>query len=254
MQDSRIGLLGALLLLCVGPGLGLAAFGAEASAEALVARFKDPQAFSKLCADIRRRSMEIDARHKSLEHTDISVNMELDRDGKPSTKEQVTEHIWFDETGQEHRLVVKKENLLTGADITPKKRTEVKPEKNTAIYPFSAEAPGNEYRYTLEGCETVGERLLLKVAFEPNKPVDKKFRGKIWADPETFDPIRFEGDWAEPPRFVNEMTHVLEFGPAENGQTQVRRSVVSGSGGFALIQKRFRIETDAKDFRARETK
>ena len=106
----------------------------------------------------------------------------------------------------------------------------------------------------LEACDKLGDRQLLRIAFEPTEPMDVKFRGKLWVDPAHVQPGRFEGAWAKPPAFVDQMTQLLEFAASENGEMQCRRSVVAGSGGFAIIQKRFRIETDLADFRPRAQK
>ena len=87
------------------------------------------------------------------------------------------------------------------------------------------------------------------IRFEPNAPLEEKFRGVLLVDPNTFEPVIFDGQWAKPAKFVNQMTMRLEWGPANNGHTQTLRSLVTGSGGFAFIQRKYRIETRVGDFR-----
>jgi hypothetical protein len=45
---------------------------------------------------------------------------------------------------------------------------------------------------------------------------------------------------------------LIEYGVAENGCVQAVRSVIDGSGGFAMIHKRVRSEIQLHDYRPME--
>ena len=69
-----------------------------------------------MCDGVRHRLVEMDDRNQALEHTETSMNYEIDKKGKKIVAERVVERVWFDK-GQEHRLVVK-EDTLTNRDKT----------------------------------------------------------------------------------------------------------------------------------------
>ena len=49
----------------------------------------------------------------------------------------------------------------------------------------------DDYRYRLDGVETIGERQAYVIQFEPVRPSPALYRGTIWIDRETFARVRF---------------------------------------------------------------
>ena len=223
-----------------------------AELEAIAAPYRQAEGFARLCELVKARNIEVTDRHKQYLHTETTTSVETDGKGQPTKKEEVVERVRFGGE-QEFRTVVRKVDLLSGVDQTPPAPAEVVPPKATLIYPFSREAPDGAYRYAFEGCQMVDGRPRLVIRFEPNAPLEEKFRGVLLVDPKSFEPVIFDGQWAKPAKFVNQMTMRLEWGPANNGHTQTLRSLVTGSGGFAFIQRKYRIETRVGDFREPST-
>ncbi|MGD9648035.1 MAG: hypothetical protein AB7U73_20145 [Pirellulales bacterium] len=219
-----------------------------ADLEAIAAPYRQPEGFRQLCEAVKTRSIEVADRHKQFAHTETTTSIEIDGKGQPTKKEEVVERVRFG-GDQEYRTVVRKVDLLNRVDQTPAKPREVIPPKATLIYPFTREAPDNAYRFSFEGCQLVDGQPRLVIRFEPNGPPDEKFRGVLLIDPQTLEPLVFDAQWAKPPKFVNQMTMRLEWGPANNGHTQTLRSLVTGSGGFAFVQRSYRIETRVGDYR-----
>lgn len=219
-----------------------------AELEAIAAPYRQAEGFAQLCEVVKARNIEISDRHKQYSHTETTTSVETDGNGQPTKKEEVVERVRFGGE-QEYRTVVRKVDLLKGVDQSPSTPTEIVPPKATLIYPFTREAPAGAYRYAFEGCQLVEGQPRLVIRFEPNAPLEEKFRGVLLVDPKTFEPVLFDGQWAKPARFVNQMSMRLEWGPANNGHTQTVRSVVTGSGGVAFIQRKYRIETRVGDFR-----
>lgn len=225
----------------------LAAEPATASSSNTVNRFASPAEFERLCQLVRERNSEIDARSKAGAHLETSTHQEFDKKNVATLHDQVIERVRFP-GGVEHRLLTKKVNLLTNQVVTPASVREEKRPPATIEFPLTKNESAGAYQYKLVGMESVTGRDLVKIQFEPAAPLDNKFRGHVWVDPATGEPVHFVGAWAKLPAFVHEMTMSLEWGPAENGHTQCRRSVVAGSGGVAFIFKRYRIETALSDY------
>lgn len=207
-----------------------------------------PEVMQQLCDLVRQRNGEIDARKQGLVHTEISTNIELDKQGQTTLREKKTERVRYQD-GQEFRRVEKLVDDATGADKTPPGAKDVPQPKFEALFPMSTNEPAGAYRYKYLGNEIVNDRNTWRIGFEPTPPLENRFRGDVWIDPQTYEPVRFLGAWAQPPRFVQQMSMQLDWARSENGHTQVRRSVVVGQGGFAFIQKRYRIETEITDYR-----
>ncbi|MBX9789177.1 MAG: hypothetical protein K2Y37_09710 [Pirellulales bacterium] len=217
-----------------------------AELEAIAAPYRQPEVFQKLCETVKARSIEVGDRHKRYSHTETTTSVETDGKGQQTKKEEVVERVRFGGQ-QEYRTVLRK--FVNGVDQSPATPREVIPPRTTLIYPFTREAPEGAYRYTFDGCQLVDGQPRLVIRFEPNAPADEKFRGVLLVDPQTFEPMVFDAQWAKPAKFVNQMTMRLEWGPANNGHTQTSRSLVTGSGGFAFVQRSFRIETRVGDYR-----
>jgi hypothetical protein len=214
-------------------------------------RLAQPEELSRFCDLVRQRNREMELRHHGLVHVETTTTQELDRNRKVTGGQRVVERVWFVDH-QEHRLLLKKEDLRSGKDLTPANVKEETRPKSDVLFPFSTNEPTNAYRYTCRGLETINGRATIHFDYEPNPPVDNKFRGQVWIDVQSLEPIRFFGAWARLPALVNEMTMLLDWGPAENGLIQLRHSLVVGSGGIAFLQRHFRIETELTDYRPAE--
>jgi hypothetical protein len=209
-------------------------------------RLHQPDELARLCERVRQRNREMEDRLHHLIHTETTTSQEFDRKGKETGNERVVERVRF-EAGQEHRLIVRKES--GGEDATPSSPQEERRPKSHAQFPLGTNEAPNWYRYKFEGLETLDGRQTIKLAYEPNQPLDGRFRGQVWIDATTYEPVRFFGAWAKLPPFVSEISMHLEWGPAENGFTQLRKSLVNTTGGISFFQKRYRIETVLADYR-----
>lgn len=208
----------------------------------LVRQFRAPDRFALLCRRLREETIAIGDRHQTLDHAEINRAVEFDPKGAEIATETKLERVWFEGT-KEFR-----QTFRAGDGWEPITEPKVS-EPGKVCFPFTREADEGAYRVTLEGHETQTGRLTLVLAFEPNPPVDTKFRGKIWVDPDTFEPARVDCVAAKNPPFVDRVSMVFEYGPAENNKTQARRSIIGGSGGFAFVQKKYAVHTDLFDFR-----
>lgn len=221
----------------------------DARLAALAARFADTAEFTKLCDRCRQRNIEMDQRSRALEHTETQHTLEVDKQGQTVSDEKGVERVWF-VGDDEFRQTLVKQDALSGKakKFDPKPR---KSPKADTIYPFTQQERPGMYRYEFDQAETVDDRALVRVKFEPAGPPDGLMRGVAWLDPETSQCLRFDGEVVKLPRFVSEIRMTLSFGPAENGDIQTRHSVVQTGGGVGLIQKRFRIETVLSEYRVR---
>ena len=107
-----------------------------------------------------------------------------------------------------------------------------------------------EERYRLVGVEEIDGRRTLRVHFEPAEPVERSFRGAAWIDVATGEPVRLVGSPVKPRLRVDRFEMLFDYGPSENGFTQLRRVVIETAGGFALISWHLRSETELSDYRA----
>jgi hypothetical protein len=82
---------------------------------------------------------------------------------------------------------------------------------------------GADYRYTLEGTETVGERSCYVVAFEPNERAASSYRGRVWIDAESFLRLKLQ----------TIQTHLT--GPIVSSEEITRYEQAPASGGVSVI-------------------
>jgi hypothetical protein len=215
--------------------------------KALLDHYQEPEDFAKLCRELKTRVIEIADREKNLAHTETILAIELDAKGKEIDGEDTVEYCWYDDKGlQVRRQVQRQPRSKKKKPLDPSVRTMPKAE---ATFPFSREEKPDSYRYTLEGVEEIEGKPALRIHYEPNPPLDGKMRGSVWADPQTFEPVRYEGVWAKLPPLVDQVSTRFDYGPSNTGQTQIKRVIIAGSGGFAMLQKRFRIDTKVHDYR-----
>lgn len=235
------------------PELLAAAADAEPTRESLAeaqARLEKPEAFDAFRRLARERLIASDSRHKRLEHMETFVVMELDDKGKQKLAEENVDRVYFVD-GKEKRDYLARTDLLKNKKMKPSTAAErggggggPKP-----VLPFSREEKEGDYHYRLMSVSQRGGATLVEIAFDPTEPLDGKVRGRHWADAETAEPVHFDAASVKLPVFVDRFEIELEFGPAETGYPQLRRSMLAGSGGFAFLHKRFRVESRAYDYK-----
>ena len=93
---------------------------------------------------------------------------------------------------------------------------------------------------------------MLRIHFEPSKSVARTFKGSVWVDPQTRETVRWHGSLAKARLAVDRFDIILDYGPSENGQNQLRHVVMDVAGGFALVSLHYRIESDLSDYREPE--
>jgi hypothetical protein len=221
--------------------------------EALVRQYREPEELKRLCAEVTKANSAMDERHRSLSHLESHRAVEYDKQGKEIKDDRSWDRVWYRGT-REYRQALKRVESVDGtATFEPaapiKRADEVK-----VCFPFTPEATEGTYRFTLEGHEILGDQLTLVVRFDPNPPLDNRFRGKIWIDPDTFNPVRVEAQVAKNPPFVDKVSMTFEYGRVETGEVQAKRSVIGGSGGFAIVHKSYAVFTELSDFRPLDSK
>lgn len=218
-----------------------------ADPDALVEEYRQPEAFAELCAKLREHYIAMDERHRQCDHGEISRAVQLDDQGKEVAEETVTERVWFDKD-REYRQYVKREDVEGKTSWIPTAKPRAS-EPGKVIFPFTRDAAEGDYLFHLVGHDKIGETTVLKIEFVPTEPLDAKFKGYFWIDPRTSHPLRVDAELAKNPRFVDKVHMIFDYGPSENGAIQARKSRIEGSGGFAFIQRRYRVDTDLSDYR-----
>ena len=215
--------------------------------QALLERYQKPEEFTRLCKELKAKVIEIADREKTLAHTETILAVELDAKGKEIDGEDTVEYCWYDDKGLQVRRQIKRDaRSKKKKPLDASVRTMPKAE---ATFPFSREETPDSYRYVLERVEQIDGKPSLRIHFDPNPPLDGKMRGHVWAEPETFEPVRYEGVWVKLPPLVDQVSTRFDYGKANTGQTQIKRVIIAGSGGFAMLQKYFRIDTKVHDYR-----
>lgn len=249
-MKSKARLLAWVAILLLGGPYAMAFDAADLTRDALLQRFRDAAELAKLCDECRRLTIEMDQRSRALEHTETQTTVELDKQGQATLAEKGVERVWF-AGDDEFRQSVSKVDGVTGKPkkFDPKPR---KSPKSDTVYPLSRQEEPGMYRYELDQVEMLDDQAAIRVRFEPQGAPDGKLRGSVVIAPETGQCLRFEGEAVTLPRFVSSIKMSLEFGMAENGEIQTRRSVIDTAGGIGLLQKRFQIETVLNNYRVRE--
>ncbi len=222
--------------------------GIALSANNLRQRYSDPQEFARLCTAVREKYDALVGRSLQLQHLRKSRTTEFDRRKQPIAITDTLDRIHFE--GRKECLTKLESRQVLGSPSAfpsggPQGGLEMKA-------PFSRETPEGLYRYQLEGVEEVAGKQLLRVHFEPVKLIEGGFKGSVWVDPATAEPIRMYGSAVKPPVPLDRLEMLMEYGPAENGYNQMRRATVNIAGGFAFISKHYRIEAELGDYRSRD--
>lgn len=223
--------------------------GIALSADDLQQKYSDPQEFARLCAAVQEHYDALVGRSLQLQHLRKSRTIEFDRRKQPIAIVDTLERVHF-EGRKECRTYLESQQVLGPPSASPPGG----PQGGLDVKaPFSNEPPSEGlYRYQLEGVEEIAGQLVLRVHFEPVKPVEGSFKGSVWVDPATREPIRMHGSAVKLPVPLDRLEMLIDYGPAENGYNQMRRATVDVAGGFAFIFKHYRIEAELSDYRPRQ--
>jgi len=226
----------------------LDSFGIARPSNDLQQRYSDLHEFARLCAAVQEHYDALVGRALRLQHLRKSRVTEFDRRKQPISIVDLQERVHF-EDGKERPIKLASRQVL-GPPLVP---PQAGPEGGLNIKaPFSSEVPEGVYRYQLESVEEIAGQLLLRVQFEPIKPIEGSFKGSVWVDPATAEPIRMHGSAVKLVMPLDRLEMLIDYGPAENGYNQMRRATVDVVGGFAFIFKHYRIEAELSDYRPRE--
>jgi hypothetical protein len=222
--------------------------GMTVTARDLEERYRDPETFAHLCTGVTERLDALQHRFLELTHTRKTRLTRYDSSGQAEAITETTYHVHFDH-GAEQKKEVARRLLLGKPSFFDLDKLKLEPADLRLLLPFSKDAPEGLYRYRLGGVEEIDGRRVLRIAFEPAEPVERSFRGDAWIDPATAEPVRLLGSPVKPRVRVDRFEMLFEYGPSENGQTQLRRLTIETAGGFALLSWHFRSETELSDYR-----
>lgn len=221
----------------------------EIDPKAIEADCQTEAKFQLILEDARRAVAELTERNKQLMHTESQVAREIDKKGRVVASERHVEDVWFDD-GAEHRQTVEKIDLASNKSKTDADFSVRKSPKVQEVFPLTTPGPDDGYRYSFSGMEQINGAWTIRVDFSPKPGANNRFRGQFWFDAATHEPRRFYGEIADKKPFVDQVSMLFEYGPAENSHVQAIRAVIDGSGGFAMLQKHIRSEIELRGYRS----
>jgi hypothetical protein len=222
--------------------------GRPLSAQDLQEKYRDPAAFAELCADVRERCDALRKRFLDLQHTRKARLIEYDRKGQEVSVMEIIDRVHFEGETEKKEEIERRQLLGKPFPFDPDMLRAEHPTKK-AVPAFSKDAPEGLYRYRLEGAEELHDRLVLRIHFEPTERVERSFKGWAWVDPVTREPVRIHGSLVKTPLLVDRFEMLLDYGPSENGHNQIRHAIIDVAGGFAVVSRHYRIESELKDYR-----
>lgn len=212
------------------------------------ATFRDEDEFHRLIDRIRESIHETEQREGKLDHTVQTIVREIRPKGKEGPAEKTIERVTF-RGGKKYRQTIDWIDLATGESKKRiDKRVRLDDKKIEEIFPFRADAASEGYRYSLGGVEQIGSIWCVKINFEPATSPVRRFRGEAWIDPTHALPVRVFCLLAEKKPFLDQLSMLLEYGEVDTGDWQLVRSVIDGSGGFAMLQKHYRTEVELSGY------
>jgi hypothetical protein len=223
--------------------------GMAVAATELEKRYRDSEALARLCTDFTQRLDDLQGRALGLWHTRKTRLIRYDSTGQAEGITETTFHVHF-EDGAERKREVARRQLLGKPSFFDLDKLKLELADLRLLLPFSKESPEGLYRYRLAGVEEIDGRRALRIQFEPTEPVERSFRGAAWIDAASGEPVRLLGSPVKPRLRVDRFEMLFDYGPSENGFTQLRRVVIETAGGFALVSWHFRSETELSDYRA----
>ncbi|MHB1421975.1 MAG: hypothetical protein ACYC3I_02025 [Gemmataceae bacterium] len=221
--------------------------GTVVTARGLEEQYRDPQEFARLCANVKERNDALKERFLHLRHTRGTRLTSYDAKGEIVAVAVSVSSVRF-RGGVEQKKEIERHQLAGKPSIFDPDRMQLEQSDTLFSPPFSKDSPEGLYRYQWNGVEELRGRLLLRVHFEPTKPMERSFKGSAWIDPETCEPVRMAGSLAKKKLRVDRFDMILDYGPSENGHNQLRRVVMDMAGGFALFSLHYRLEHELSDY------
>ena len=220
----------------------------DASGKAVVAqdleeRFRDPVEFAQLCADVQQRADALQQRFLHATHTRKTRMTRYDSKDQPVAITETTYHVHFT-NGVEQKQEIERRQLLGKPSFLDPDNLKIEPADLQLSPPFSKDSPPGLYHYRWEDVEELQGRRLLRIHFEPATPVERSFTGSAWIDPASRELVRTLSSPVKPRLRVDRFDMMLDYGPSENGNNQLRRFTIETAGGFALLSWHFRTETE----------
>ena len=217
-------------------------------AEDQVRKYRDPAELAKLCDQVRERFAAMHERTLRSRHTRAMRLTEQDGRGQAVHVREIIERVEF-EDGQEKTQLIEQRVLLDSAtSFLPSKTNLPNPAENPHR-PFPKEANQDVYDYRFDGVEDIEGRPAGRIHFEPRTTEGQVSRGWAWVALDSGEPIRMQVSPVKPPPFVDRLDVLIDYGRAENGHNQARRVTLEGSGGFAFLARRLRVECEMSDYR-----
>jgi hypothetical protein len=225
--------------------------GAIVSARDLEEQYRDPKALARLCEDVTEHSHALQQRFLQLRHTRKTRQTRYDTKGRIIAISETSYHVRFRD-GTEQKQEIEHRQLMGNSSFFDPDKIQLTRADSQMAPPFSKDTPQGLYRYEMEGVEELHGRRLLRVRFEPTRPVVRSFKGSAWIDPDTHEPVRIQASLAKAKFSVDHFDMILDYGLSENGHNQLRRVVMDMAGGFALVSLHYRLESDLGDYREAE--
>jgi hypothetical protein len=211
-------------------------------------QYENPEELSRLVESVRENFRQLGQREIQLDHTVKTIVREMNPKLKQPPAEQTLERVLF-RGGKKYRQTIEWLDLATGKPkkgVNKKVREDVN--KIEEIFPFNEKKATEGYLYELGGIERIDERWTVRIDFKPSDSPVKRFEGQAWVEPTQGLPIRVFCRLAEKRPFLDQFSMLLEYGVVETGDWQLVRSVIDGSGGFAMIQKHYQSEVELSQY------
>lgn len=229
----------------VSAGLQVDDVGVALPTDNLYRQYRDPKAFAVLCKNVQQRFAAQQKRFLDLQHLRKTRVSEFDGRNQPIAILEMLDRIHF-EGPKECKTNLETRQLL-GEGFDSSKLDGGLNAKT--LPPFAPDTPEGLYRYEWAGAERVAGRPVLRINFEPVRAVEGTFKGWAQVDSASGEAVRMRGWAVKRPMFVDRVEMQIDYGPGENGHTQMRRAVMDISGGFAFVSKHYRIEAELSDYR-----
>jgi hypothetical protein len=226
--------------------------GRTVTAQEIEERYREPETFTRLIADVRERMHALQQRYLAARHTRKARGTRYDNKGQPSAITETISHVQYRD-GTEQQTEIEHRQLLGKPSFFDPEKLKLNQSDTQLLSPFAKTTPEGLYRYRLEGVEELNGRRLLRIHFAPTTAVERSFRGWAWIDPTSHEPVRLQGVPVKPRVRVDRFEMMLDYGLSENGHNQLRHFTIDAAGGFALMSWHFRSETELSDYREPET-
>jgi hypothetical protein len=227
----------------------------------LAKRFEDPEEIRRFLELVEEKGRAMNVRYRALQHRRRQRTKLLDDAGKIIADEFIVEIVDFPNNHERKRIIEQKdlrtEKLIEGQSALQR---EIAARRTPMMLPFVPEARHEDFDYHFAGVELLDRTPVVKIDVAPNPPFNPtlagttwgKVEGAFWVDAETGEPVRFAGRWKQPTGFAHRYEMVYQYGPSENGCTQIRNAASDGSGGALFVFRRYVASTEVDDYRPPE--